>query len=210
MKRILFCLALLLTTVSAHAQWDTIKAQAPVRNIIKISPFHFVEGTFVLAYEHLFANEKSSINLMAGMHSREQYDAAQPAFGTVEEFQWRYYVAPPKNTGVNGGNFMYFKGFYAGPYLYHRYRSQTRRVFDWILQTNTDVKENINEVSAGVQLGVQVAFGNRLFVDLYTGGGVKRSFGRNDAAQGYGYYDITQVGYNGVVPKIGFMIGIGL
>jgi hypothetical protein len=181
-----------------------------VFNIVKISPFHFVEGTFLLSYEHLFANQKSSFSISAGMHSRQTYDQTEPAFGTIEELQWRYFVSPPQNRGVGGGNFLFFKGFYAGPYLYHRYRAQTRTVFDWILQANQEVKENIHEVSSGVLLGVELAFGNRLFLDFYTGGGIKRSFGRDNSNPNQSYIPITEVGYNGVIPKIGFMIGVGL
>ena len=47
MKHIIVCLAMLVPGISLHAQWDSVKTQAPIRNIFKISPFHFVEGTFV-------------------------------------------------------------------------------------------------------------------------------------------------------------------
>jgi hypothetical protein len=80
-------------------------------------------------------------------------------------------------------------------------------VFDWILQSNTLVNEQINEVSGGVILGAQIAFANRLFLDFYTGGGVKRSFGRQESVQTN--YTVLDLGYNGVIPKIGFQLGIG-
>ena len=208
MKRILFTCMLLLGSIGGlRAQWDTLAPQEPVRNIIKLSPFHFAEGTFLLSYEHLMANQKSSLMLMAGLHSREDFNLPRPSFGFQEEVQYRLYVAPPSNTGAGGRNFLFFKGFYAGPYVYHRYRQQSREVFDWILQANTIVNENINEVSTGVILGAQIAFANRLFIDFYTGGGIKRSFGRDESVQTN--FSPLDLGYNGVIPKVGFQIGIG-
>jgi hypothetical protein len=208
MKRIITTLLLaLIANIGLQAQWDTLTSQEPVHNIIKLSPFHFAEGTFLLSYEHIMANEKSSIMVLAGLHSRENFNAPEPSFGFQEELQYRFYVSPPKNTGAGGRNFVFFKGFYAGPYVYHRYRSQSRQVFDWILQSNTLVDERINEVSGGVILGAQIAFANRLFLDFYTGGGVKRSFGRQESVQTN--YSVLDLGYNGVIPKIGFQLGIG-
>jgi hypothetical protein len=208
MKRIIFTVALLLgAMIRLQAQWDTLPPQEPVHNIIKLSPFHFAEGTFLLSYERIMANEKSSIMLLAGLHSREDANLPKPSFGFQEEVQYRFYVSPPKNTGAGGRNFLFFKGFYAGPYVAHRFRQQSRQVFDWILQANTIVDENINEVSSGVVIGAQIAFANRLFVDFYTGGGIKRSFGRDNSVQTT--FTPLEVGYNGVIPKIGFQIGIG-
>jgi hypothetical protein len=211
MKKIILTLSLAFTASCLSAQWDSVKTQEPINNILKISPFHFVEGTFLLSYERMLSSDQtSSLMLSLGLHSRETYDQPEPSFGTVEELQYRYYVAPPQNQGVGGGDFFYFKGFYAGPFVYHRYRSQTRTVFDWILQSNVDVNEQVNEMAGGVLLGVQVALGNRFFIDFYTGGGVKKSFGVVGDPSQDAPRNAVDVGYNGVIPKIGFQIGIGI
>lgn len=211
MKRFFAFALLLLSSLRMQAQWDSVKTQEPVYNIVKLSPFHFVEGTFLLGYERIFGAEKNvSFMLLAGMHSRESNFQAEPSFGTLEELQFRYYVVPPQNRGAGGSNFLFFKGFYAGPFLYHRYRQQTSTVFDWIQQANVQVEENVNEVAGGVLLGVQVALGNRFYMDLYTGGGVKRSFGVAENPGNTFNRDVTDIGYNGVIPKIGFLIGVGL
>ena len=112
----------------------------------------------------------------------------------------------PRTKAQGAKDFLYFKGIYAGPYVMHRYRDQDVQIWDWILQTNVTVKERINEFSGGVILGAQIAFANKLFVDFFTGGGIKRSFGRSPDNTNV---NITQPGYNGVLPKIGLQIGIG-
>ena len=186
-------------------QIDTIFVveQKPVKNIVKLSPFHFIEGTFLLGYERMF--NRSSLFINAGIHSTERYFDGQPQFGFQEEIQYRYYVAPPSNVATGNRNFFYFKGFYAGPFVYHRYRQQTVQVWDWVAQENVAVDENINEVAGGVVMGVQVAFANVVFLDFYTGGGVKRSTGRSPQNT---FTNVTTPGYNGVIPKVGFMLGV--
>ena len=147
-----------------------------------------------------------SLMFSAGVTSRERWFDDTQEFGFQEDLQLRFYVLPPKNTSAGNKGFFYFKGLYAGPYLSHRYRNQTLSVFDWILQQNVPTQQNVNEFSGGVLLGAQMAFGNRLFMDVFTGGGVKRSFGRDDDVRGV---SILEVGYNGVIPKFGFQLGVG-
>ena len=151
-------------------------------------------------------NDKASIALSAGITSRQRWFQDEPDFGFQEEFQFRRYLLSPRNTGSNGRNFFFFKGLYAGPYLYHRYRQQTVQVWDWVAQENVEVPQNINEVAGGVIIGAQVAFSNVVYLDFFTGGGIKRSFGTNSNANIF--TDITTPGYNGVLPKVGFMLGI--
>jgi hypothetical protein len=188
-----------------------VEKYAPVKNIIKISPFHFAEGTFLMSYERMLGGQKSSIMLSAGLHSRTGNNytsgASTPEFGFQEDLQYRLYVIPPQDISRNGQGFWFFKGFYAGPYLSHRYLQRSVQVWDWILQQNVNESEKLNEVAGGVVMGLQFALGNKFFVDFYTGGGIKRSFGEIRQTQ---YIPVTQPGYNGVYPKIGFQIGIGL
>jgi hypothetical protein len=191
-----------------------LKSDGDIKNIVKISPFHFAEGTFLLSYERMLAENKSSIMLSAGLHSRSNYynynynssPNPQPEFGFQEELQFRLYVIQPQSYSRNDRGFWYFKGFYAGPYLQHRYLQRTVSNWDWVLQVYNDEKQDLNEISGGVLLGVQVAIGNRFFMDFYTGGGIKQSFS-NISQYSPG---IAQPGYSGVIPKIGFQFGVGL
>ncbi|MEL7401770.1 MAG: hypothetical protein AAFN68_14530, partial [Pseudomonadota bacterium] len=68
------------------------KPQSPVNNIIKISPFHFIEGTFLLSYERMLKGGSMSIMLNAGVHSRERVFDGGDQFGFQEELQLRFYV----------------------------------------------------------------------------------------------------------------------
>lgn len=189
-----------------------IKTDGDIKNIVKISPFHFAEGTFLLSYERMLAENKSSIMFSAGIHSKDSYyyySSGQqrfPEFGFQEELQFRLYVIQPQAYSRNDRGFWYFKGFYAGPYLQHRYLQRTVSNWDWVLQIYRQENESLNEVAGGVLLGVQLAIGNRFFMDFYTGGGVKQSFTNlTQFSPGIG-----QPGYSGVIPKIGFQIGIGI
>lgn len=210
-----FVLALALTlSLTLKAQAPPVAAaehHEPVKNIVKISPFHFAEGTFLMSYERMLGQQKSSLLLNLGLHSRSarnyQTGASTPEFGFQEELQYRLYVVPPQDISRNGSGFWFFKGLYAGPYVGHRLLQRSVQVWDWILQQNVDQNENINEVAGGVILGVQIAMGNKFFMDFYTGGGIKRSFGEIRQTN---FIGATQPGYNGVYPKIGFQIGIGL
>lgn len=213
MKRFfLTILALAFFLPSAFAQREAIvpdldePEQEPVVNIFKISPFHFFEGTFLLSYERMMKDQSMSLMFSAGVHSRQRWFDESEQFGFQEDLQLRFYALKPKNVSAGSKRFFYFKGFYAGPYLSHRYRNQAISVFDWILQQNVATQQNVHEFSGGVLLGTQFAFGNRLFLDVYLGGGVKRSIGRNPNQSGSGVLD---VGYNGVVPKGGLQLGIG-
>ena len=215
---LLCCLAWLpLHSFAQEAEKDVmplVKTDGHVKNIVKISPFHFASGTFLLSYERMLAENKSSLMISAGLHSRTNYygyygsgSGATPEFGVQEEVQFRLYVIEPQEYSRNDRGFWYFKGFYAGPYIKHRYLQRTVNQFDWILQTNTNQNETINEVAGGVLLGVQFAIGNRFFMDFFTGGGVQKAFGR---ISDQNFIGIGQPGYNGVVPAIGLQLGIGL
>ncbi len=177
----------------------------PVKNMLRLSPFHFADGTFHLTYER-FLGETSSIAISGGVTSRQRWYQEEPDFGFQEELQFRYYLLPPSNIGSNGKNFFFFKGLYAGPYVTHRFRQQSVQEWDWVTQQNVNVFENVNEFSGGVLLGVQMAFGNVLFVDVFTGGGIKRSTGASANQQ---FRTVFSPGFNGVLPKAGLQLGIG-
>ncbi|MFM2376821.1 MAG: hypothetical protein RLZZ165_1918 [Bacteroidota bacterium] len=207
-------LVLLVTSGLAFAQPRVPpkeEEKPPVKSILKISPFHFIGGTFLLSYERMIREEKSSLMLSVGLHSRssQEYDyvGSSPEFGVQEELQYRLYLVPPQNFSRNGREVWYFKGFYAGPYASHRLLQRTVSVWDYFTQQNTTQTESLNELAGGVILGVQIAMGNRFFMDLYTGGGIKRSFGQIRTGTNI---SVIEPGYNGVYPKIGFQIGIGL
>lgn len=204
---ILLCLGFIAGTAQAQ-EGET--SSSPVRNIIKFSPFHFVESTFLMSYERMMPSNKSSIYINAGLHSRENSfygfgGTPQPSFGFQGEVQYRAYVAAPREKSFRDKGFFFFKGIYAGPYAYYRYRSQSSQQWDPITLTYDNSPQDISEYSGGVVMGVQFAILNKLYMDFYTGGGIKFSQGASDN----GYRDVTSVGYTGVIPKIGFQIGIG-
>lgn len=208
MKKIAFLLCLVvlgLGSLRAQVTEIVVKEHEPIYNIVKLSPFHFLDGTILLGYERMLS-ESNSLMVQVGMHSRERPFNDESSFGFQEEVQFRHYVLPPRNVAARGRNTFFFKGFYGGVYAGHRYRTQSVQNFDWVAQETVLIDEAVNEVSGGVVLGAQFALGNVFFMDVYTGGGIKRSWGRSPNNT---FVDITSLGYNGVLPKIGFLIGIG-
>lgn len=211
-----YCLLLaLIAPIGLLAQAPSIEPiqdkHDPIKNIVKISPFHFAEGTFLMSYERMLGQQKSSLMLNVGLHSRTSRAVnsalGAPEFGVQEELQYRLYVVVPQDHSRNGNGFWFFKGLYAGPYVGHRLLQRSVQAWDWILQQNVTQNENLNEIGGGVLLGVQIAMGNKFFIDFYTGGGIKRSFGQIRQST---FISSIEPGYNGVYPKIGFQIGIGI
>lgn len=207
---LLTCLLLGWGSISAQVveEVDTIYVYEypPVNNILKMSPFHFFDGTFHLSYER-FLSDKHSIQISGGIHSQNNFINNEPNFGTQEELQYRYYALAPRNSGEGSRQVFFFKGLFAAPFVTHRWRQLVTQQWDWIAQENVLVDQNINDFSGGVVLGAQIAFGNVFFMDAYFGGGIRRSFG----VEGNSNFFVgpTGVGYSGVIPKAGFNIGIG-
>ena len=59
--------------------------------LVKVSPFHFVDGTFYLTYEKMLKNDNSYV-LSAGYNLTENGDQ----YGWMGELQFMRYVVRPK------------------------------------------------------------------------------------------------------------------
>ena len=68
--------------------------------------------------------------------------------------------------------------------------------------TNYDVKQ----VEGGVLMGIQLIFSEKLSLDLFAGGGLRNSECDQKPID-LDFYSFDK-GYTGIVPKIGFDIGV--
>ena len=69
---------------------------------------------------------------------------------------------------------------------------------------------HINAVSAGLIMGLNFSVKNRIIFDIFMGGGLRRTNDNISSLQNYYSSDnnIFSDEYNGVIPKIGFQLGV--
>lgn len=195
----LLFLALLVPAAPTSAQNAAREEAAPINNIFKISPFHFTQGTLFLSYERMLSQGRYSLMYSGGLTSHPLPVINGIESGFQNELQFRRYILTPKNVPVGQKNFLYFKGMYAGLVAGMRYRQQT-------LAQNGDNRVSISTYTGGVVLGTQFALGNRLFLDVFAGGGYQASDGQFDPTTYFGYNPGSRRGF---FPKGGFQLGIG-
>jgi len=188
-------------------------------SLIKISPFHFVDGTFYASYEHMLKNE-NSFTISAGYNLTENGDE----YGWMGEFQIRRYVVKPKITNSYDSP---LAGIYAGLYANSKYFLQQDEWYNdnWLLEPYYDangmyvhgeghsyeiVKQeyDIKQLEGGVIFGIQMLFSKKFSMDFFLGGGLRYSNIDNNPTNIE--FHAPERGYTGIVPKIGFELGITL
>lgn len=213
MKKLLI-IALALIGMNAFAQ-DAL---------VKVSPFHFFDGTLYASYERALENNRS-IQLDGGLRLADDGND----YGWMGELQLRKYFLSSKFAGES-----VLSGFYAGLYANGKYFKEYNEWREWntIAEPyweyvyNKDGTENweesvwhqgeyeevivkesydINQGEGGVIFGFQTIINKALSFDLFLGGGIRGAQidgKRLDRLHG------NDRGYTGVVPKGGFSVGI--
>ena len=194
--------------------------------LVKISPFHFVDGTFHATYERALTNN-NSFALSWGYNLTENGDE----YGWMGQLQLRKYVFKP---AVNSSSDSPLAGVYAGLYGNGKYFVQQydRYVSTWEVEPyyESNYDENgdftgstyhpgtgysserkideyeVKQIEGGVVMGFQMIFAKNLSLDLFVGGGLRSSVIDNKPSELEFY--APDRGYTGIVPKIGFDIGI--
>ena len=215
MKKILI-LSIALITIDGFAQ-DAL---------VKVSPFHFFDGTFYASYERALENNRS-IQLDGGLRLADDGND----FGWMGELQLRKYLFSSKFAGKS-----ILSGFYAGLYANGKYFNEYNEWREWntiaepywdyvynkdgtenwkesvwhqgvyeevLFKENYDIKQG----EGGVIFGFQTIIKKALSFDLFLGGGIRGAQidgMRLDRLHG------NDRGYTGVVPKGGFSLGIFL
>lgn len=192
--------------------------------LVKVSPFHFFDGTLYASYERALENNRS-IQLDGGLLVADDGND----YGWMGELQLRKYLFSSKFTGKS-----VLSGFYAGLYANGKYFNECNEWREWntIAEPYWDyvynkdgtenweesvwhqgvyeevlVKENydIKQGEGGVIFGFQTIIKKALSFDLFLGGGIR---GAQIDGKRLDRFHGNHRGYTGVVPKGGFSLGI--
>lgn len=194
--------------------------------LVKVSPFHFVDGTIYSTYERALSNN-NSFTLSGGYNLTENGDE----YGWMGELQLRKYVFKP---AINNSSDSPLSGVYAGLYGNGKYFVQQydRYITSWEIEPyqkpNYDENGNyigstyidgigyssvkktdeyeVKQMEGGIVMGFQMIFSNNLSLDFFVGGGLRSSVIENKPKEIEFY--APERGYTGIVPKIGFDVGI--
>lgn len=193
-------------------------------SLLKVSPFHFLDGTFYTAYEKALDNSRS-VQLNGGLRLADNGND----YGWMGEVQLRKYLYSPKCAGEGP-----LSGFYAGIYANGKYFKEYNEWYNWVwieepyteyvytesgeidwnettyyegegeevlMKESYDVKQG----EGGVLFGLQMVLNEVLSFDVFVGGGIR---GAQIDGKRFDYYYDSGRGYTGVVPKGGFTVGI--
>lgn len=188
---------------------------SPMKNIVKLAPFQFVDNTFFLGYESFNSDYTKSFNLGLGFKTSNSFNEEE--LGFKYEVQYRFYVNGFKNYTPKRKEATYRRGIYASVYLsglYTQIESEFS-TFDPVgnFSTFRTNERTINAINPGVTIGIQRSVWDILYIDFYVGGGVRFAGVRDSddlfPENNFAFQDIYDADYEGVFPKIGINVGIG-
>jgi hypothetical protein len=198
----LMCLA----TTSLLAQDQPEPSFKMPRATIKMAPLKFFERTFELGVETFDRNYKRSLNLDLGFKSGdEEFDYAR---GYNFELGYRRY-APSVKFKSNGD-----RNFYRGIYYSISVRTQYFKGRDTDYSSGDPItrRQTTKSIAPGFTFGWQRTLWEAMVLDLYVGGAVR--FAENEYPDGpidqHQDVSIFNPRYEGIMPKIGLKLGIGL
>ena len=207
MKKIVLLAFLFLSFGTVHSQ----------DKLIKVSPFHFFDGTFNMSLEKSCEKSGYTINLSGGLHLVEEslYDMNNGnEEGATAEVQLRKYVLNFKNSESK------LSGVYVAPYAKLSYFHMEDNYTDWYYEYDdagnyidwseeSYVNASSKSGQAGVVMGVQYIMSDVLVFDFLLGGGVQYAVeaGNRNTDRYDGSFARF---YTGVMPKIGFNFGVKL
>lgn len=203
---------LLLAAISFQYSIGQPEPELP-RSSIKIAPLHFFSGTFQFGFEFFNPSYSRSLNIDLGF--RTGSDDYRSANGFSGELGLRKYVKPltRQETIINGKEKSFYQGIYYNFYLQGGYFSgkDSRSSFLSPFSGVTEHDVTITYISPGFYIGLQRTLWEVLMIDIYLGGGFRMA--ENDYTPELSEeieLDIFDPGYQGIYPKLGIKIGIGL
>lgn len=194
MKKVLAVLIIIILAGNVRAQVLATANSPEYNNILKMSASLFVRSTFQMGFEHFF-NQNTSLNISAGMNFQDSdYDKN---FGVRTEAQMRFHVFTViKPTESNR--------LYFAPYLMNHYLVIERNNY-YSSSSDNWYKDTFNAFSGGMLFGWSYTFANRVNLDIYSGGGLRKTFGYDEENN---YSDgIFEYGYSGIMPRFGIDLG---
>ncbi|MAD50390.1 MAG: hypothetical protein CMC95_03715 [Flavobacteriales bacterium] len=170
--------------------------------LVKVSPFHFLDGTIYATYERALNNNNSFV-LSGGYRLSDNGDE----YGWMGELQLRKYVFKPT---INSSSESSLAGVYVGLYGNGKYfvETYTNHFHYNNVYTEHNYEYDVKQIEGGVLMGIQILFSEKLSLDFFAGGGL-RSSEFDHKPINLEFYS-PERGYTGIVPKIGFDIGVSL
>ena len=196
MRKIFMVILVIIISSGAFAQILSTANSPEYKNILKMSVSQFTRSTFQMGYERFFA-PTTSFYLSAGL-SFEDSDNVK-TWGLRNEAQMRFHVftviKPTESHRL-----------YFAPYLMNQYFETQNKIFNnnGIYTWKTDT---FDAVGGGMLLGWSFSFANRINLDIYTGGGIRKTFGYDQTLNTYNSGGVFDYGYSGIVPRLGIDIG---
>lgn len=192
MKRLFVITFIILTSAIAFGQTQPTSLSDTYRNLFKVSAAMFTRNTFQMGFEHFF-NPTTSLQVNGGMNFKDsEYDQF---WGVITEAQLRFHVYTQIKT--RNSHRLYF-----APYILNNYEEQRSRYWNnngyesW--QT-----DSFDAVGTGILFGWSFSFANRVNLDIYTGGGIRKTF---NADTDY-YAGVWDYYYSGIAPRLGIDVG---
>jgi hypothetical protein len=196
MKKIFLAILIVASASGAFAQILATANSPEYKNILKMSVSQFTRSTFQMGYER-FVTPTSSLFVAAGLSFEDsEYNKI---FGIRTEAQMRFHVftvIKPKDS----------HRLYFAPYLLNQYFETENMTYDnngnsmW--ETDT-----FDAFGGGMLFGWSFSFANRINLDIYTGGGIRKTFNYDPSEITYYNDGVFDYGYSGIVPRLGIDIG---
>lgn len=211
-------------TLAQEAKQDAKKEFSKV--VFKASPQHFAVNTLKIGLE-IFPNPTRSVSIYlggrTGRNSSDYYYPSDQFDGFLGELQYRKYVKPIEaiTTRRNRTHYqgIYVSAFLQGGYYYGDF-IDTEWTYDPVTGASNYIEYAFSQkgwnAAGGFTIGVQRILWDVLYIDFYVGGGMQLSGIKKSGdlpPNNFTYFfsnSINDPNYEGIIPKIGVQIGLGL
>jgi hypothetical protein len=229
MKKALFIIYIFsIICINAQNQSDTTNTvvKKTFRNVIKFGPIHMLTSRLNLGYEIFSKNHKRSLNLsgsfllVSNSNSSSIFYSGNTSnietYGIAGEAQYRFYLAP---VSYSDKNFSYNHIFVAPYFNLAFYETKgIYNIYNQVFNRNEEIpyRSTLSASGGGIVIGYQLfLIKNILSLETYFGGGIRYSYSDTNQSGVYSEYTekssfVGNPGYTGIVPRIGFQIGITL
>lgn len=179
-----------------------LKKPVTIKNAVKIVPLQFFVNTFQCDWE-IAMNNKSSITITPSITAKDKGQIIgsnlEKIIGAGLGITKKFYLEANREN---------LDGFYGGLHASYKYFEAERitNYNNWNPYPPSDtVLVYIHAAAFNVLMGYQVIISEIVALDIYMGGGIRKTFINNDDTY---YKRFLRIGYSGVNPKIGFTFGV--
>jgi hypothetical protein len=216
MKQLIMSL-LALTFIGINLYAQEASSHFDKKNALKISPIEFGKAEFQATYERYFNERSSSISIMPSIILKDSYSESQEGYQIM--VQYRFYLSHLRKDEGNSIFGMHNLGFYAG---FYGLALDYSKDYEQGYYNNTTMDYEMDQFTrsqttyeGGALIGLQMDITKRIILDMYVGGGIRRTNltdtiedNPNYTDNYYYYFDVFDREYNGVKPRLGLQLGI--